>query len=84
MSIPDKWTRGIEDDAKEFESKLKAQRNLFERLYDILDELEDTNYRERIKKSNYDRIAWSEFQADAIGYNRALSEIKLLLKFTKD
>jgi len=83
MDIPNKWIRGLEDE-EEFKSKLLEQKRLFERLYDIIAEMEKTNYTDRIKKGNYDKVSWSEFQADAIGYSRALSEIKLLLKFTKE
>ncbi len=79
-----KWTAGIEDDAEEFISKLLEQRHLFSRLWDIVDEKEVTNYKERMKKAHYEKAAWSEFQADATGYARACEEIKQLLKFTKD
>lgn len=83
MEIPKAWARGLEE-REEFESKLLSQKNLFERLYDIIDEMEQTNDKDSRKKSHYEKPAWSEFQADAIGYSRALSEIKLLLKFTKE
>jgi len=83
MDIPSKWTRGVENE-KEFKSKIIEQRQLFERLYDIIDELETSNYKDSLKKGHYDKVAWPEYQADAIGYSRALSEIKLLLKFSKE
>lgn len=82
--IPSKWTNGIEDDKEEFNSKLLEQQYLFERLWDIVSEMESANYKERMKKSHYEKAAWSEFQADATGYARALSEIQFLLHFTKE
>jgi len=83
MGISAKWTAGAED-KEEFESRLLEQKNLFERLYDIVDGMENANDKDKMKKSHYEKKAWSEFQADAIGYSRALSEIKFLLKFTKE
>lgn len=72
------------EDAKEFNDKLLEQKRLFERLYDLIDEMEQSNYKDRLKKGHYEKIAWSEFQADATGYARALNEIKFLLKYTKE
>jgi hypothetical protein len=46
--------------------------------------MKDENSKARTALSSYDKPAWSEFQADANGYERALTEILLLLKFTKD
>lgn len=83
MGISAKWTLGLED-KEEFESRLKEQTSLFERLYDMVDIMERSNYNDRMKKGHYEKKAWSEFQADATGYARALSEIKFLLKFTKE
>lgn len=83
MAIPKAWTRGIED-GEEFGKRLLEHKNLFERMYEIVDEMEQSNYRDRMKKGHYEKVAWAEFQADATGYARALSEIKLLLKFTKE
>lgn len=83
MTINTKWTANMED-GEEFKKRLLEQKDLLERLYDIVDEWEVSNYKERMKKSHYEKKAWSEFQADATGYARALSEIKNLLKFTKE
>lgn len=83
MGIPAKWTSGLED-KEEFESRLKEQITLFGRLFDMIDGMEKANYNDRMKKGHYEKKAWSEFQADATGYARALSEIKFLLKFTKE
>ena len=84
MSIPTKWTNGIEDDKEEFNSKRLEQKVLFERLWDLVDEKEIANYKDRMKKEHYEKASWSELQADATGYARALSEMKFLLQFTKE
>jgi len=85
MSIPAKWTKHLEKEEKEeFNNKLLEQKYLFTRLLDLVEEMEKANYKDRLAKNHYEKVAWSEFQADATGYARALMELRFLLKFTKE
>ncbi len=78
-----KWLSGQEA-PEELEKKLIEQRSLFARLHEILVEKELSNYSSRLKKTNYEKSDWAHLQADAIGYARAIQEIKTLLTFTKE
>lgn len=44
----------------------------------------DANARQRRERAAYDKPAFSEFQADCNGYERALEEVLNLLKLTKE
>lgn len=81
-----KWISNLPDKDKkeEFSSRLLAAKDLFQRLGELAETMKDENSKARTALSSYDKPAWSEFQADANGYERALTEILLLLKFTKD
>lgn len=82
-SVKAKWTAGVED-PQELEKRLMEQTDLFLRLYTLLEEKEKVNYEANLKKSNYEKEAWSAYIADSLGYGRALSEIKSLLSFTQN
>jgi hypothetical protein len=43
-----------------------------------------SNNQERIEKSSYEKPAWSEYQADANGFERAIDKIQNYLNFTKE
>ncbi len=81
--VPAKWLANVEN-PEELQKKLLEQKVLFARLYDMLVIKEASNYKNKIKKSNYEIENWSEQQADSIGYARCLEEIKSLLKFTQE
>ncbi len=83
MKIPTRWFRNTEN-KEELKKRLILNADLLEELYDILAEMEETNYKDSLKKAHYDKASWSEFQADSIGFGRCLSKIKDLLKFTKE
>ena len=83
MKVPSKWTRGQEN-PEELESKLLEQKELFSRMYEIIQIQIDENYKQKLKSSNYETTCWTERQADSIGYARALEEIQSLLKFTQE
>lgn len=74
----------VKSDKEEFLSRLRGNKDLFRRLKDLLDTLNETNKKGRISLQAYDKPSWSEFQADSNGYERALTEVLSLLKFTKD
>jgi len=44
----------------------------------------EANSRDRRSKKNYDKPAFSEFQADCNAYERGLEEIRTLINFTKE
>jgi len=83
MNISKKWTSGVEE-PEELEAKLKEQKRLFLRLYELIEIKEDVNYRNRINSRTYDNPTWALKQADSTGYARALDELKILLNFTQE
>ncbi len=85
-SPSNKWTTNLteKEDKQEFCKKLLEQTHILERLYDIVEAYDVANKTTKLKKENYDSPSWAMYQADSIGYSRAMSEIKFLLKFTKE
>lgn len=81
-----KWLSHIteEDRKKEFNSRLLESKDLFKRLTDLIEIKKEENSKARTALSSYDKPAWSEFQADTNGYERALTEVLEYLKFTKE
>ncbi len=80
--INTKWLNGVEA-PEEFEAKMMEQKELFKRFYEMIDAKEEASYVDRLRKSNYEISNWDLLQADAIGYNRCLTEMKALLNFTQ-
>jgi len=80
------WTSNLPDKVikKEFTQRLIESKDLFQRLMELVEVLKVKNNDQRIDITSYKQPAWSEFQADANGYERALTEVLLLLKFTKE
>lgn len=79
------WTSNLsEEQREEFTKRLLISKDLFRRLNELIDVLQKDNNKSRIDKGSYEKPAWSEFQADANGYERALSNIQQLLQFTKE
>lgn len=79
------WISGLpKDKQEEFSKRLLIAKDLFLRLSELIEIKNKDNNKARISKSSYDKPAFSEYQADANGYARALEEIQQLLKFTKE
>ena len=79
------WISGIpKEQQEEFRKRLLIAKDLFLRLSELLEVKSKDNEKARISKSAYDKPAFSEYQADANGYARALEEVQQLLKFTKE
>ena len=79
------WTSNLpKDKQEEFSKRLLAVKDLFQRLSEIIEVKNKDNTKARIAKSSYDKPAFSEYQADANGYARALEEVQQLLQFTKE
>lgn len=78
------WTNHLEtiELKDEFSLGLVEASHLFSRLKDIAEIKIGVNGVARAALSSYDKPAWSEFQADANGYERALKEILSLINFT--
>jgi hypothetical protein len=81
--INSKWIAGIEN-PEEFESKMIEQKELFKRLYELLEQKERANDKDKLRKNNYDSPNWGMRQADSIGYGRCLQEMKALLNYTQE
>lgn len=74
------WRAGIEPDAvDELRGLFKGSSIVRKRLIEILEGKIDTVRTDARKKVNYDKANWSEYVADSLGYERALSEVISLL-----
>ena len=69
---------------EEFNKRLLISKDLFQRLKDLVEIMQKENSKARIAKTSYDKPAWSEYQADANGYERACSDVLEYLKFTQE
>lgn len=80
------WTSNLATDKEkeEFVKRLLESKDLFRRLNEICEVMRKSNNQERIEKSSYEKPAWSEYQADANGFERAIDKIQNYLNFTKD
>lgn len=58
-----------------------ASEEVLDRIKQVLQEKLDANTIKLLEPANYDKPAWSEYQADRIGYARALTEVIQLLTF---
>ena len=76
-----KWFKKFktQKEKDEFRERALANREVFELLRDILQEELDASMREQRKKEHYLMPAWSEFQADMNGEQRALRRVIDLL-----
>lgn len=59
---------------------IEATKKLREKLTELFEKKVEGSYLKTDKESKYETPSWSEYQADAIGYRRALKE---LIKFLK-
>lgn len=85
--LPSKsWTTNLTDEEQkeEFQKRLLQNVDLFRRLAEIVNDKVRGNSRSRIEKKSYEVPAWSEYQADSNGFERGMTEILELLKFTKE
>jgi hypothetical protein len=77
------WTSNITDEKikKEFIQRLLENKDLFSRLAELILIHQYSNNEKRISLTSYEKPAWSEYQADANGYERALNDVLNYLKF---
>jgi hypothetical protein len=77
MTLKSKWTAGLKEEEKEeLTSLIKGSARVLERLNYLIDQKLQTNYKQMIQSDSYATSNWSEYQADRIGYIRAMEEIK--------
>lgn len=75
------WTAGLKPDAKkEIVEDFNSVPALRARLISILEKKIRSNGTEKQKPENYALASWPMFQADGIGYERALREVINLLE----
>lgn len=73
-------TAGLKPDQKTIVTQeFIASKAFRERLIAVLDGKKDSLRKEVVSKTSYDSPAWAYLQADAIGYERAISEVISLL-----
>lgn len=74
-------TKGLEADVKlEIEGLFIQSLLLRKRLSTLIQEKIDSSNAERLSKNNYENSSWAYKQADAVGYERALTEVLSLLE----
>lgn len=71
------------EQAEEISRDFVASAFLRKRLSDILDQKISSKRSECTSKASYDSPAWAYYQADALGYERALKEVISLLSNEK-
>lgn len=75
------WTKNLSPEQAALASRdFKESKALRRRLAEILDEKLRVKHSETRTKEGYANPNWAYFQADAIGYERALTEILSLLE----
>lgn len=75
------WTANLSGNEKEeLVSQLKACQPVLDRLSSILDQRTEASVSKQLSSVTYESPSWALVQADAIGYQRALKEIRELLK----
>ena len=81
-----KWVSNLTDPVqiKEFQQRLLENKDLFQRLFELIEAEHKENRRTRISKDSYEKPAWAEYQADSNGFERALSKVQDYLKFTQE
>jgi hypothetical protein len=76
------WTAHLPEDKRAEFSQQMALMNgpVLKRLLDIVQKYKSVSQDRTLSKSNYESPSWAYIQADNVGYQRALTEIELLLK----
>ena len=73
-----------EGQAVEFDKWLLENQDRLEQFAIVIRQKLKANAKQRRERSAYDKPAFSEFQADCNGYERALEEVLTYLKITKE
>lgn len=73
-----------EGQAAEFEKWMLEHQDRLEQFAIVIRDKLAANAKQRRARDAYDKPAFSEFQADCNGYERALEEVLIYLKLTKE
>lgn len=74
------WTDGLEPDVlREIKGDFVSSKLVRKRLKKIIDDKIETKRASVRKDTNYEKISWDNYIADALGYERALYEIISLI-----
>lgn len=75
------WSKGLNAErAQEISREFTEARLLRRRLSELLEEKLKSKHVESRSKEGYASPSWAYFQADAIGYERAITEILSILE----
>lgn len=82
--LPVVWTKGIAEELKsDFEIQVRNSTSTLSRLYDIIEEKENSINNQEVSISDFDNPSWAYKQAYRNGQKASLKEIKELLAFIK-
>ena len=73
-----------ENGAEEVRAEFRHSGRLRERLIGVLNDKKASYRSEILSKTSYEKASWPDFQADAIGFERAIDEVISLLMSKKD
>ncbi len=74
------WTKGLDaEKTKIISTEFNESKVLRRRLTEILEEKIRVKRTESIAKDGYEKPNWPYFQADTVGYERAMTEIISIL-----
>jgi len=81
MAIQSEWFKYLEakDQKKQLEAKIREAREVLNVLDKIVEEKNDSSRKHSLEIKNYDNASWPYLQADAVGYQRALEQIRTYL-----
>ena len=77
------WLKGVTKGSeyeKDIRAAFKESLLIRKRLIEVLEEKYQVAAKDRLSSSGYESPGWAHYQADAIGYARALQEIMKILE----
>lgn len=76
-----RWTSHLktEEEKQLFKNRVLADRDVLQRLYDIVEEDERDAAMAEVNPKAYSNPSWAYFQADKIGQKRYMKQMKALL-----
>lgn len=75
------WTKGLDKElARDVKENFLHSSVIRKRLGVLIRNKMEENLKNQLLKGSYDTPNWSQLQADAVGYNRALQEILKLIE----
>lgn len=80
--ISTQWTKHIsgKEEKENFKSRVVYSEDVLNVLNNLLKEKVDASAKSSEQETNYEKPSWAEYQADQLGYRRALREISHLLE----